>query len=307
MRALHWKKLGLVYVPNGDVEWARTHASNPVAENIGGDLFRVYFSPRDSKNRSQIASVDMILSENDFSVIVGSMRLVLAHGKLGRFDDCGVTVTGFNRIGGRRMLFYLGWNLCKTIPFRNSIGVAVSEGEDEGFARMSEAPIVDRSSIDPISLSYPFVFWDDDHYKIWYGTCMEWGGDSVEDYHFSLKYAESLDGVNWNRDGKVTLASDFPMEDAIARPCVIKENGVYKMWYSYKKGPFYRMGYAVSSNGLEWVRKDKLVGLHVSESGWDSEMIEYPFVFDHGGRRYMLYNGNGYGKTGFGLAVLERD
>ncbi len=35
-------------------------------------------------------------------------------------------------------------------------------------------------------------------------------------------------------------------------------------------------------------------------------MIEFPRVFDHGGRRFMLYNGNGYGKTGFGLAVLER-
>jgi hypothetical protein len=34
-------------------------------------------------------------------------------------------------------------------------------------------------------------------------------------------------------------------------------------------------------------------------------MIEYPFVFDHGGARYMLYNGNGYGRSGVGLAVLE--
>ncbi|MDR0233611.1 MAG: hypothetical protein LBI31_02235 [Zoogloeaceae bacterium] len=36
------------------------------------------------------------------------------------------------------------------------------------------------------------------------------------------------------------------------------------------------------------------------------EMIEYSIVFDHGRQRYMLYNGNGYGKTGFGLAVLEQ-
>jgi putative glycosyltransferase len=43
----------------------------------------------------------------------------------------------------------------------------------------------------------------------------------------------------------------------------------------------------------------------VSLIGWDSEMIEYPFVFDHAGERYMLYNGNGYGKSGFGLAILN--
>ena len=44
---------------------------------------------------------------------------------------------------------------------------------------------------------------------------------------------------------------------------------------------------------------------NLSKTGWDSEMICYPYVFDRKGERYMLYNGNGYGKTGFGLAVLE--
>jgi predicted GH43/DUF377 family glycosyl hydrolase len=76
------------------------------------------------------------------------------------------------------------------------------------------------------------------------------------------------------------------------------------MWYSYR-GRSYRIGYAESDNGIEWVRKDEEVGIDVSESGWDSEMIEYPYIFDHEGQRYMLYNGNGYGRTGIGLAVLE--
>jgi hypothetical protein len=33
-------------------------------------------------------------------------------------------------------------------------------------------------------------------------------------------------------------------------------------------------------------------------------MIEYPFVFDHQGSRYLLYNGNNYGETGVGLALF---
>ena len=44
--------------------------------------------------------------------------------------------------------------------------------------------------------------------------------------------------------------------------------------------------------------------IDVSNDGWDSEMICYPYVFDHKGKRYMLYNGNDYGKKGFGLAIL---
>ena len=91
---MQWKKLGKIFCPTGEVEWMRSHAANPVAEFLGDDLFRVYFSSRDSKSRSQIASLDMVLAANNPTVVEGSVRLVLSHGKYGRFDDSGVTVTG---------------------------------------------------------------------------------------------------------------------------------------------------------------------------------------------------------------------
>ena len=76
------------------------------------------------------------------------------------------------------------------------------------------------------------------------------------------------------------------------------------MWYSYR-GKKYRIGYAESKDGKRWNRLDHLAGISPSKNGWDSEMIEYPFVFNHNGSRYMLYNGNGFGASGFGLAILE--
>jgi len=78
------------------------------------------------------------------------------------------------------------------------------------------------------------------------------------------------------------------------------------MWFSYRSGDGskYRIGYAYSIDGITWDRK-KYSGIDVSKRGWDSEMICYPFVFEHKGEIYMLYNGNNYGKTGFGLALLE--
>lgn len=78
------------------------------------------------------------------------------------------------------------------------------------------------------------------------------------------------------------------------------------MWYS-RRGTSYRIGYAESADGLSWRRLDHQDGIEVSDSGWDSEMIAYAYVFDAEGERYMLYNGNGYGATGIGLAVLEAD
>jgi hypothetical protein len=237
--------------------------------------------------------------------VEGSLNKVLCHGKIGRFDDSGVTVTGLIKHNNQRYLYYLGWNLGKTIPFRNAIGLAIADDVNNTFFRYSEAPLIDRSHVDPISLSYPFLMWDGAKYKIWYGSCIEWSGSTVSDYQFSLKYAESLDGIKWIREGKVVLPCRSPYEDAISRPHVIYEGGKYKMWYSKKLGRNYTLGYSESLDGILWSRLDDAVKLDLSAAGWDCEMIEYPFIFDNSGSRYMAYNGNSYGKSGFGLALLD--
>jgi hypothetical protein len=49
------------------------------------------------------------------------------------------------------------------------------------------------------------------------------------------------------------------------------------------------------------------MGLAPSSQGWDSQMTCYPALFWHRERLWLAYNGNGYGATGFGLAVWEGD
>jgi hypothetical protein len=140
---------------------------------------------------------------------------------------------------------------------------------------------------------------------MWYYSAVGWEMSDGRPKHFyHIRYAESDDGVRWRRDGRVAIDFKSPDEYAIARPSVLWHEGRYRMWYSYR-GPAYRIGYAESPDGYEWTRLDHLAGIDVSPDGWDSEMIEYPHVFDHDGSLYMLYNGNEYGKTGYGLAVLE--
>jgi len=280
----------------------RSHAANPVAEHLEGDLFRVYFSPRDEHNRSHIGFVDVDLRP-PISLQAVADQAVLAPGAVGMFDDSGVSLAGLVDAGQQRYLYYIGWNLGVTVPWRNSIGLAVGPAGGGAFTRASLAPIVDRSSADPYSLSYPFVLREADRFHMWYGSNLAWG-PQVADMRVVIKYAESADGVDWRRTGRICIGFASPDEYAFARPCIIREGGRYMMWYSYR-GASYRIGYAESVDGLTWERQDHLAGIDVSDSGWDSEMIEYPFVFDHAGQRYLLYNGNGYGRTGFGLAVLE--
>jgi hypothetical protein len=121
-----------------------------------------------------------------------------------------------------------------------------------------------------------------------------------------VKYAESGDGISWRREGATAISLASGAEIAVARPCVLRDPGLYRMWYCYR-GDYYRIGYAESNDGRRWTRLDERAGIQVSESGWDSEAICYPSVFDAEGRRYMLYNGNRYGLSGFGIAILESD
>lgn len=298
-----WEKLGLVFCPHQNFEWMQTHASYPVAEYLREDIFRIYFSTRNNNNVSSIGYVDVDINRPK-KILNLSTQPVLSSGELGAFDNDGASLACISHTHDQQYLYYLGWNLCKSFPWNNSIGLAISKKSKSQFERYSKAPIMGRSDSDPFSMSYPWVMQDEGKWKMWYGSHLNWGnpGDKEICYHV-IKYAESNDGIHWIRNNIIAVPFDKSKgEYAISRPCVIKEDGVYKMWYSFR-GESYRIGYAESRNGIEWLRKDSEVRINPSDSGWDAESIEYPFVFKHKQETLMLYNGNGYGKTGFGLAV----
>ncbi len=301
---MRWRKLGHIFQPDRDLPWMRSHAANPVAEHRGGDRFRVYFGGRDERDRSSIGWVEIDLRKPR-EILARAERPVIGPGAAGAFDESGTSMGSLVPAGdGRRFLYYVGWQLGADVPWRNRIGLAVSRDARAPFEKRA-APVVDLSAADPHSLSYPWVVRADDGWTMWYGSNLGWG-PGRDDMTHVIKCAASRDGIAWARDGETALGFRGDGEFALSRPCVLKEGGRYRMWFSYR-GAAYRIGYAESADGRRWVRDDARAGITVSESGWDSESIEYPHVFDHAGRRYMLYNGNGYGSTGFGLAVLDAD
>ncbi len=304
---MNWKKLGLVFCPAGEFDWMQSHAAVPIAENIEGDLFRVYFTTRDTLNRSNTGFV--IIDINKPSEILHiSESPVLSPGDLGEFDDSGAMATWLVKTENSKFLYYQGWNLGVTVPFRNSIGLAVADTDDH-YVRYARGPILDRSMQEPHFCATPCVIPGDDFWRMWYLSCTGWSKDAMGKplHHYHIKYAESEDGIFWNRNGLVAIDYANAGEYAISRPSVIRDIDCWKMWYSFRGDYSYRIGYAESEDGRNWIRRDNIIGIDVSNTGWDSEMIEYPFVFDHKDQRYMMYNGNNYGKTGFGLAILERD
>jgi hypothetical protein len=300
----HWKKLGRIFEPKGQADWIQKYAWVPTAECRGGDIYRIYFGGRNKDNLSQTGYIEIDIYKPS-EILKLTERPVLALGKLGAFDDSLVLPSWIVDRDEKKYMYYIGWMQGRRVPYYAGLGLAVSLDGGESFVRCSAGPLIPRDSVDPYMTASACVLYDEGRWRMWYLSNTIWrlvDGEPLPRYH--LRYAESVDGFSWDRKGIVAI--DFKSDDefTIARPCVIRDGDIYKMWYCFR-GAAYRIGYAESRDGISWTRKDGEVGIDVSSSGWDSEMVAYPFVFDHGGQRYMLYNGNNFGETGMGLAVFE--
>jgi len=297
-----WRVLGSPFVPPAQAAWLRTHAALPVADGAGTRR-RIYFSSRDDLGRARIGWMEVDLTRPSEVLAMGP-EPALDLGPLGAFDDHGATSSWLVDHERRKFLYYTGWKLGVTVPFYLAIGLAVSDDGGGTFRRVSEGPLLGTDGVDPYLTASPCVLIEDGLWRMWYVSGSRWEREGERaKHHYHIRYAESGDGLSWRRTGRVCIDYASPDEYAIARPSVRKDGGLYRMWYCHR-GARYRIGYAESPDGLRWQRKDDEAGLEPSGQPWDAEMQAYPFVFDEGGRRYMLYNGDGYGRTGIGLAVL---
>jgi len=312
---MKWIKKGLVYVPDGRYQWNQSHAQLPIVDAASKQVWRIYFATRDADNRSNASFVEVEAGCPE-RILYQHNQTILALGRLGSFDESGIMPVSLVNHDGKKYLFYAGWTRRVTIPYHNSIGLAISNDRGQTFQKVGDGPILDIRPREPYFTGTAQVLIDDGVWKMWYQSCTKWevrNGHPEPFYH--IKYAESADGINWCRTGVVAIDYKDENEGGICSASVLKENCTFRMWYStrgaedyrHNRANTYRIGYAESGNGIDWTRKDDEVGIDVSTEGWDSEMLAYPFVLKHGGRTFMFYNGNGFGKSGFGYAVLEQN
>lgn len=297
-----WRKLGLIIRPDKRLSWAQTHCMVPTPHSLGNGLVRVFFSGRDTQNRSHIGYATVDLARGG-DVVDYNTEPVLVPGALGCFDDNGVTPSCVvDLLDGELGLYYIGWNPGSTVRMNIFGGLAISKDRGKTFERWSRAPILERTRADPYLNTAPWVVYDGNGYRIFYVSGHEWLNKDLPRYN--IKTAYSTDGKHWIREGHICIDFKDSSENALARPYVIIENGIWRMWFAHK-GNAYKLGYAESRDGLNWERLDHLVGIDVSPSGFDSEMLEYAAVVQHNGQHFMFYNGNNYGFDGIGLAVAE--
>jgi hypothetical protein len=302
---MKWIKKGLIFNSSGLNEWAIDGAMIPTPVHLNNEILRVFLTFLDNKGIGRTGFVD--LDKKDLSVVLNiSSNPVFEIGTPGTFDENGSLTCSVVEIKNEGFYFYYaGFELGTQIRYRLLTGLAITNKNFQ-LKKKYKTPVLERTDEELYFRGGPFCMQDNGIFKMWYVGGKEWteiDGKSMPVYE--IKYLESYDGINWGKIGKDCIKIQSNKEHGFGRPYVLKHKGIYKMFYSIRvKKLGYRLGYAESSNGLDWIRKDNELSLDVSEVGFDNDMICYSAVIEINGKLIMFYNGNGFGKTGFGYAEL---
>ncbi|MBU2891932.1 hypothetical protein KO495_01185 [Colwellia sp. D2M02] len=313
-----WDKLGKVFDPTtvNDRPWLKEFAQAP-STLIFDNFVRVYFScrpPADSNGQYASYSAFVDLDRNDLTKVVAvAEQPILPLGGLGEFDEFGTYPVSVCRHKNKVVAYYAGWTRCESVPFNTAIGMATSDNEGISFQKVGSGPIIPYSPFEPFVMSGPKIRYFNNQWYLFYIAGTQWILDEGKpEPVYKIRSATSSDGKNWVKTNSCLIPDAIDENEAQASPDVFFSNGRYHMFFCYRHGKGYRgkekgyrIGYAYSEDLLNWERDDSKVGIDVSDSGWDSEMISYPHIFELDGNIYMFYLGNQVGRCGFGLAKLN--
>jgi predicted GH43/DUF377 family glycosyl hydrolase len=144
-------------------------------------------------------------------------------------------------------------------------------------------------------------FFDGDTFHMWYAAC------NNPTFLFScMGYAKSPDGINWVKDSRNPIftgtAGNWDSLGVLA-PCVIIDSSGYKMWYQNYDLFHTRIGYATSSNGIDWVPLTAPI-LDVGDPGtWDDNHVTNPHVLLDNNIYKMWYTGSDMGTPNYGSCI----
>jgi len=308
---MRWTKLGQIFVA---AEHGLDFAQSPQTL-VCGDRVRIYFSTRqreaNGKFLSQIAFVEF--DPKLERLLRVSTKPVISLGKRGTFDEHGIFPINVVRHDGLVYAFTCGWSRRVSVSVETGIGLAISRDDGLTFERVGDGPVLSASLHEPFLVGDGFVIVRDGIWHMWYIYGTRWIEGAQRERVYKIGYATSPDGWSWTKAGRSLIADRLGPDECQALPTVLDWGGRYHMVFCYRQATDfrqnrdrgYRLGYAWSDDLQSWTRDDEALGLGFSETGWDADMMCYPHLFRCGEQVYLLYNGNEFGRHGFGAARLE--
>jgi predicted GH43/DUF377 family glycosyl hydrolase len=312
---LDWIKKGKVFDPVNRFEWMQHYSQVPTPLELS-EAYRIFFAcrPLPDKNGRYVSYTGFVdLKKDDLTEILYiSPSPVLENGTPGTFDEFGIHPTSLLAIENKLYLYFTGWNRGYTVPYETSIGLAVSTDNGTTFQKIGAGPIITKSINEPFLQNGAFVIEYNNMYYMFYASAEKWhpANGKLEPI-YTLTYAISSDGIKWNKTGVKCFKPKLKNE-CISRPTIIALGNGFHMWFAYRSADdfrfgenVYKIGYAFSEDLKNWIRNDEQAGIFLSENGWDSQMMAYPSVIKRDDSLLMFYNGNDFGKGGFGYAISK--
>jgi hypothetical protein len=315
---MKWKKIGKIFdfSQSAFKDDFIGFAQSPQAL-VFDDFVRIYFSTRQkSENGKFISIIQFIDMDKGFSYIKNfSTHNVIDIGELGTFDEHGIFPMTVFKHDNLIYSYTNGWSRRVSVSVDTAIGMATSKDNGFTFEKFGSGPVLASSLHEPYLVCDPFVRVFDSVFHMWYiyGTNWKIFEDGCEpDRTYVIAHAISKDGINWTKDGR-SIIPQTHSDECQALPTVIKIKNIYHMYFchrhsfDFRKNPknAYQLGYAYSYDLVNWIRDDANKGIDKTAGDWDSDMMCYPHIFECDSRIYLLYNGNEFGKDGFGIAELE--
>lgn len=308
----HAEKLGLIATTSDlGLTWAESHIQGPNALDHGGSI-RVFFTSRELTRGGPVSRPGYFEFNppNDLAISAVSSDPVLELGGLGHFDHFGIYPVSVMKDENGYLMAYAGWTRLVSSRFDVGIGLA-SSSDGKKFEKLFPGPILNKSEGEPFVISSPKLRKYNGFYYLFYIAGSAWfETDSRPEPVYKIRMARSVDLETWERFERDIIPGETPLESQ-ASPDVIFLDGKYHMFFSFR-GPLgymegsaaYQIGHATSRDLLSWTRSERPIFLDRIAGEWDSDMAAYPNVFERDGMVFMLYSGNGVGKSGVGLARL---
>lgn len=211
---------------------------------------------------------------------------VLTAGTNGSWDDVGVWHQDVIEKGGTLMMWYTGADGSNP----RQIGLAASINGVDWTKEASNPVITPTEGWEADGISAPSVLYEGGEYKMWYS-----GADSSGVVR--IGYATSSDGITWLKYGSNPVldvgAADGWEDEDVSAPSVIKDGGIYHMWYTGFDGSTPRIGYATSSDGITWNKDGANPVLDLGEAGdWDWLGVFSPDLIRVGSEYQLWYSGD---------------
>ena len=308
---MKWIKKGLIF-KSDDIKsnFIKSHTQIPTVLVLE-DRLRIYFATRPKLGLSITTFLDVDI-KNPKEILYIHDKPILELGEHGMFDEHGIMPNFIYKENDEYFLHYVGWSRRKSIPYSNWMGIAKSLDNGKTFSKLYKGPFLDRTKDEIYSSTGTWLVKEKELYHLYYARGTSWiKKNNKYEHQYNIVYAFSNDGIDFHHTNQEIFKRRQRLESS-TRPTVIKRNNIYHMWFCYRGvedfrdgKDAYRIGYAYSEDLESWIRDDSKAGIDVSIKGWDSKMIAYPYVVETKYGTYMFYNGNGFGQTGFGYAILE--